>query len=81
MIYKTRKILKELFSQPKPALDIAHIRILICGYFLYQLLSRDNAVFGLVPQAVALPFTDRPGISGITGIEPIQAGAILLCGL
>ena len=81
MICKTRKILKELFSQPKPALDIAHIRILVCGYFLYQLLSRDNAVFGLVPQAVPLPFTNRPDNFGITGIEPIQAGAILLCGL
>lgn len=46
------RTLKQLFYQPKPSLDVAYMRILICGYFLYKLLSRDYSVFGLAPPAI-----------------------------
>jgi hypothetical protein len=46
------KNLNRVFYQEKPAIDIAYMRILIFGFFIYKLLSRDFSIFGFAPDEV-----------------------------
>jgi predicted DCC family thiol-disulfide oxidoreductase YuxK len=40
----------KMLYEPRPALDVAYIRILLFGFFIYKLLSRDFPVFGVIPK-------------------------------
>ncbi|MGE0201790.1 MAG: thiol-disulfide oxidoreductase DCC family protein [Candidatus Melainabacteria bacterium] len=44
--------LSKLFFRPRAAIDVAWIRIVVFGYFLYKLLSRDYTVFGFAPPEI-----------------------------
>lgn len=49
---KPSEYFQKVIYQPKTALNVAWIRIILFGGFLYKLLSRDYSVFGLAPSGL-----------------------------
>lgn len=47
-----------LFSK-KPAVDVAYMRILLFGFFIYKLLSRNFSIFGTAPTAMLTMYPHR----------------------